>query len=129
LSTRILIVEDDSIIGIDLVMRCKMFGFEDVKLVFTGEEAIEEIELYDPHIYILDIVLSGNLSGIDVAKNITEVNSSAVIFLTGNPQLVEKSDVLDKFGFYRIISKPVSKPQLKQVVEEADLYLNNNGLI
>ncbi len=123
--TRVLVVEDDSIIGIDIVMRCKIFGFENTKLVFTGEAALEEMDIFDPQIYILDILLSGQMSGVDVAEKIAEEENSIVIFLTGNPQIVQSSNIVEKLNFSKVLSKPVSIPTLKKTIEEADKYLQS----
>jgi signal transduction histidine kinase len=77
----ILIVEDELISAYNLADNLTYLGYQVSDIVNTGEEAIERIEQIAPDLVIMDIELSGSLSGIEAA-NILRDRHVPVIFLT-----------------------------------------------
>ena len=64
---RILIVEDEIIIAEDLRLTLQSFGHEIISVVSSGEEAINYTDNFSPDMIFMDIVLEGDINGIEAA--------------------------------------------------------------
>ncbi|QKF82600.1 response regulator [Halarcobacter ebronensis] len=78
----ILIVEDEVILALGLEHTLQSYGYEVCGIECNGNEAIKHCFSKLPDIVLVDINLKGNLSGIDVAKNIWQTKKIPIIFLT-----------------------------------------------
>jgi CheY-like chemotaxis protein len=116
-SISILVVEDDVIICEDIRNSIKRLGYQKVKIVTSGEEAIESIRQDKPDIVFMDIVLRGELNGIDAAQMLTR-EGVHVIFLSAysDQSMRERTDALNPLGY---LTKPFHSDDLKAVLEEA----------
>ena len=77
----ILIVEDESVTALDLKFTLEDLGYEVVGIADTAEDAINLAAELSPDLTIMDIHLKGEMTGIEAAKKISELNLP-VIFLT-----------------------------------------------
>lgn len=82
MSTKILIVEDESIVAMDLERTLKKLGYDVVGVVDTGLGAIQKIEQTRPDLVLMDIQLKGKMDGTEAAKEISNRFSIPIIFLT-----------------------------------------------
>jgi transcriptional regulator with GAF, ATPase, and Fis domain len=80
---RILIVEDEFVVANDLRIILERAGYVVVGIASSFEEAHISIEQYAPDIVLLDIMLQGNKTGIDVAA-ILKTKNIPYIYLTAN---------------------------------------------
>jgi len=98
---RILIVEDERIIALDLQRRLQAFGFEVLATVSTGQEAIDTTLTLQPDIVLMDIMLSGDIDGIDAAAKIKEQLSVPIVFLTAyaDEATLERAKQTEPFGY------------------------------
>ncbi|MEE8430467.1 MAG: response regulator [Candidatus Desulfatibia sp.] len=64
---QILIVEDDAIVSLDIESRLKELGYSVPEVVITGERAIQKVEEHNPDLVLMDIVLKGEMDGIEAA--------------------------------------------------------------
>ncbi len=64
---RILIVEDEAIIAMELESQLQSLGYEVTSIVDTGEKAIEKAEADKPDLMLMDIRIKGDMDGIDAA--------------------------------------------------------------
>ena len=78
----VLVVEDESIVSKDIQHSLKKIGYNVVGASPTGEKAIELAGSEKPDIVLMDIMLKGQMNGIEAAKEIKEKYSIPVIFLT-----------------------------------------------
>ena len=81
---QVLIVEDDGIIAMDLESRLKSFGCSVSAIVAYGEQAIQKVEEYRPDLVFMDIVLKGEIDGIDAADQIRTQFNIPVVFVTAH---------------------------------------------
>jgi len=65
--TRILVVEDESIVAKDIQMSLKNLGYAVSAVVSSGEEAIKKAGENNPDLVLMDIVLQGEINGITAA--------------------------------------------------------------
>lgn len=80
--TKILVVEDERLVAIDIKSILESEGFNVVGMVASGNEAIEKAIALKPDLILMDIFLRGPLSGIEAVKKIKETFDIPVIYLT-----------------------------------------------
>jgi PAS domain S-box-containing protein len=81
---RILIVEDERIVARDLQVTLDRAGYEVAAAVASGEEAIRAAAACHPDLILMDIVLHGEITGIEAARRIRERREIPVVYLTAN---------------------------------------------
>lgn len=115
---KILIVEDDGIVALDIENRLKELGYFVSATVSRGREAVKKVEEHQPDLVLMDIVLKGEMDGIETAQIIRSRFDTPVIFLTAyaNDQRLERAKLTGPFGY---ILKPFQKRDLKVVIEMA----------
>lgn len=115
---RILIVEDEPVIGMDLQNILTSLRYDVPAVVTSGEEAIEKAEELKPDLILMDIVLSGDMDGIDATKSIREKLKIPVIYLTAHTEefTFKRARETDPYGY---LVKPVGKSDLYTAVETA----------
>jgi DNA-binding LytR/AlgR family response regulator len=115
---KILVVENEIIIADSICNALNELGYHALEPAINFTEAIATIELEKPDIAILDIQLSGNKSGIDLAKKIRESYHFPFIFLTSNSDSFTVNQAKEvKPPAYLI--KPFSKEELYSSIEIA----------
>jgi PAS domain S-box-containing protein len=83
-SRRILIVEDEAIIAADIARRVADLGYEVAGVCATGEDACRQTAVLQPDLVLMDIVLRGEISGIEAARRIHERQGIPVVYLTSH---------------------------------------------
>lgn len=122
----ILVVEDESIVAKDIQVCLKKLGYDVVGVVSSGEEAIEKAEETKPDLVMMDIMLKGELSGIDAAEAIRKRNHIPVIFLTAytDRNTVDKAKETEPYGY---IIKPFKEIDIQTAIEIA-LYKHSREM-
>lgn len=88
LSSRVLIIEDESVTALDLTRLVKSLGHQVITVAPTRKAAIEAIAVEEPGLILADIQLADGSSGVEAVKEISEQVSPPVIFITGHPELL-----------------------------------------
>lgn len=114
MAAKILIVEDEILVGMMLKKKIEKYGYVVGEIATSGEEAIEMAETGKPDLLFMDVSLPGGLDGVEAAVKIKEKRDVPVIFFTGNHRdenLIRRSSkvepvaILDKMGsFAEVIS-------------------------
>lgn len=79
---RILVIEDDAVVAKDLQNRLDHLGHHVVGLASSGKGAIEQAERHRPDLVLMDIVLKGEMDGIEAAQEIRKRFAIPVVYLT-----------------------------------------------
>lgn len=113
---RVLIVEDDHITMRDLEATLKRRGFLVSGANSSGSAARELVDEEKPDVVLLDIKLSGDTDGIELARFLRKERGIPVIFITGYSEdaVFEKARELKPAGFIR---KPFSDAELVACLE------------
>ena len=117
-TTRIIVVEDEAIVAKDLEETLIRLGYEVPAVESTGEQAIEKVALLGPDLILMDIVLDGEMDGIQTAEIIQSRFDIPVVYLTAHadkPTL----DRAKKTGPYGYILKPFHERELLSTLEIA----------
>ena len=104
-STKILIVEDVNIVATDLQQRLEKLGYKIIGIVNNGKDAIKIIEETKPDIILMDIILKGDLDGIETVQIINKLHDIPHIYLTAyyDDKTLEKASKTQPYGY---ITKP-----------------------
>jgi len=117
-NARILVVEDESIVALDIQNRLKTFGYEVIDVIPSGEQAVELAEESRPDLVLMDINLQGGMDGIEAAEQIREAHDIPVVYLTayGDENTLARAKVSHPYGY---ILKPFNERELRGTIEVA----------
>ena len=79
---KILVVEDEAVIAMDIEDRLERMGYEVVGNATNGEQAIKLAERHRPDLALMDIHIRGDRDGIEVAAIVAERFDIPCVFLT-----------------------------------------------
>lgn len=115
---RILIVEDQLIIALDLEQILINLGYEVAGIVNTGEESVEFVRNSRPDLVLMDIMLSGSIDGIAAAEIIHKTLDVPIIYLTAHSdeKSLERANLTGPYGY---IVKPIDEKDLYTAIEIA----------
>ncbi len=116
---KILIVEDEVVLGMDMAQRLKQLGYEVLPVAKNPEQAMTLLETHHPDILILDIKLGKNkMDGIDLAYEIRKLYDLPYIFLTSHAgdDLVQRAKAVQPAAY---ILKPFNAKEIKIALEIA----------
>ena len=116
--TKILIVEDEKLVGMDVRENLTDMGYFITGLVDTSEQAIESIKLIKPDIVIIDIIINGDKDGIETADIIKKEFGIPIIFTSANNDdyTLLKAKKVQPYSF---LVKPINSRELFIAVEIA----------
>jgi len=115
---RILIVEDEGIIGKDIERALKQMMYEVCARVMTGADAIAKASELKPDLVLMDIVLKRGMDGIEAADVIRKEMDIPVIYLTAytDQEKIERASVTEAFAY---IVKPFEDRELHSNIQLA----------
>ena len=121
---RILVVEDDAIIAMEISERLKRMDYDVTGIVSTGEEAISLAIEKPPDLILMDIHLRGEMDGTEAARQITSHVEVPVIYLTAysDQETRERAHQIFSYGY---IIKPFNDQQLLCAI---DMAFSNHAL-
>ncbi|MBP8822022.1 MAG: response regulator [Flavobacteriales bacterium] len=116
--TNVLVVEDESIVSKDIQQSLKKLGYHVVGAAATGENAVTLALEHKPDIILMDIMLKGEMSGIEAATRIRAEANIPVIFLTAyaDESTLNKAKVTQPYGY---IIKPFKEIDIHTTIEMA----------
>ena len=116
MSKRIIIVEDERIIAEDIRRSLLNFKYNVPGIISSGEETLERLEELNPDLILMDIMLEGDLTGIDTASKIKTKYNIPIIYLTAytNENILQSAKLTQPFGY---IIKPFEEKELYAAIE------------
>ncbi len=117
-SRRVLIVEDEALVALDLEERLGQLGHTVVGVCDDGHDALRLCGDRRPDVVLMDIRLRGDLDGVEIARRLGEHSDVPVVFLTGNADDATLRRATDTRPFGLLI-KPFDRRELQAVVETA----------
>lgn len=115
---RILVVEDESIVGRDIQNTLTKIGYHVPDVVNSGERAVRLAQSSRPDLVIMDIQLSGFMDGIDAGRRIMQTQKIPVVYLTGSTD-EETISRARETGPLGMLLKPFNHQELQTMVESA----------
>jgi CheY-like chemotaxis protein len=117
-SYQIIVVEDETIVALDLKNRLTRLGYSVPAMAATGPEAIAVAEKYQPDLILMDIRLQGDMDGIEAAQIIRQRASVPVIYLTAisSPDTINRAKSTGPVGY---LVKPFDERDLLALIKSA----------
>lgn len=116
--TNVFVVEDEAIVSKDIQHSLKKLGYNVLGAASTGEKAIEMVGELKPDIVLMDIMLKGQLTGIEASEQIKAHLDIPVIYLTAyaDEATLAKAKVTEPYGY---IIKPFKEIDIHTSIEMA----------
>ena len=114
----VFVVEDESIVAKDIQFSLEKFGYSVLGISNNGTDALKQIVELEPSIVLMDIMIKGPLTGIDVADKLKREYNIPVIFLTAfaDENTLVKAKITEPYGY---ILKPFKEIDLRSTIEMA----------
>ena len=111
----ILIVEDEHIIAMDIKLKLEDYGYRVLGIVSNGEDAVKIAAELRPDLVLMDIILNGNIDGIEAAMSILALEIP-VLYLTAHS---DKATLIraKKNPASGYLVKPFEPKQLHNIIE------------
>jgi PAS domain S-box-containing protein len=116
--TEVLIVEDELIVAEDIQSHLVHAGYTVCGVAPSGKEALSKAEDTGPEIALVDIVLQGDMDGIETAQKLYTVFGIPVVFLTAyhDEKTLEKAKLTNPYGY---LLKPIQEAELHTTIKMA----------
>ena len=115
---RILIVEDDAIISMDIEQRVKKHGCVVLGVVDRAEKVFEKVGTERPDLVLMDINIKGEMDGVSVAEKLLNDYNIHVIYITAYSDMSMRERALktEPLGY---LVKPIRESELVEMLEYA----------
>ena len=115
---KILVIEDETITALEIQNKLESWGYEVVGLAGSGEDAINLANEKGTDLILADIVLRGEMDGIDAVERISRNFDVPVIYLTAHADgdTFERAKLTKPSGY---CIKPFNDTELKYSIEIA----------
>lgn len=115
---KIFVVEDESIVSLEIQSRLKSLGYIVSGSASSGDEAIRKIIDLKPDLILMDVRIKGEMDGIETASEVKKIYDVPIIFLTAyaDPATIQRAKITDPFGY---IVKPFEERELQINIEIA----------
>jgi CheY-like chemotaxis protein len=115
---KIVVVEDEGIVAKNIKHMLKGLGYEVPAIVSSGKDAIQKAAETKPDLMLMDIVLEGDMDGIEAAKQIQTRFDIPVVYLTAHADdtTVLRAKMTAPYGY---LLKPFDERELHAAIELA----------
>ncbi|MDP4195517.1 MAG: PAS domain S-box protein [Bacteroidota bacterium] len=115
---RIMIVEDEAIIAMDIKRRVLSLGYDVIATASAANECISKLETVKPDLILMDIILKGQMDGIEAAQIIKAKFGIPIIYLTAHAdeKTLHRAKITQPYGY---ILKPFEIRDLQTTIEIA----------
>lgn len=118
MGARVLIVEDEMIVAADLEAKLLNLGHDVVGTAGSGEEALRLATQLKPELVLMDVQLSGEMIGTEIAGKVQMDTGARIVFVTAYPSVfLRNPGQMHHPGL--CLSKPFAQEDLKAVVDAA----------
>ncbi len=133
---QILVVEDETIVALDIKQRLTRLGYTVPALAASGAEALDKAIKTQPDLVLMDIKLKGEMDGVTAAKQIRSRFDIPVIYLTAfaDGPTLQRAKMTAPYGYllkpfeekelYSTIEMVLHRHQLEQKLKESEQWLD-----
>ena len=117
-ATEIMVVEDERIVARNLQNELEGLGYKVPAIASSGKEALEKIEDTLPDLVLMDIVLKGDMDGVEVSDQIRDRFDIPVVYLTAyaDDATLRRAKITEPYGY---LVKPYEEKELRTTIELA----------
>ncbi|MGZ9113755.1 MAG: response regulator [Brevundimonas sp.] len=115
MSARILIIEDEALVAMELRFVLEDLGHEVVGMAADAKTARDLVGETEVDLALVDIYLSDGPTGIDLGRELGQDLGVTVLFITANPGMVRNGVA----GTVGVLSKPTDERAVQTAVDYA----------
>jgi len=117
MAEKVLIVEDENIIALEIAWQLESLGYQVVGVSSRGEDAIRRVSAEKPDLILMDIRLKGELDGFQTAEAILTQSKIPIIYLSAlvDDKLIDTLKKEKCTSYY--LQKPFSEGELRKTIE------------
>lgn len=117
-SLTVFIVEDESLVAMDLEERLTQMGYQVAGIADNGVDALNILATLKVDLVLMDIHLRDGMDGVDVAGNLRKTSNVPVIFVTAHADeaTLRRAGQTEPFGY---VLKPFDERELRATIEMA----------
>ncbi len=121
-NTKILVVDDEIIVAMEMKQQLESMGAEVVGIAATGIEAIEMALETEPDVILMDVLLKGNMDGIETSEKINSYIKTSIIYTTAysDENILKRALLTEPYAY---ILKPLNLNEVKANIQLA-VYKN-----
>ena len=119
-SRRVLIVEDETILGFEVAVMVKSLGHSVVAMAGNEAEAVRLDARMKPDLVLMDVRLGRGPDGIDTAERILQHRFIPIIFCTGYSSDQNTIERIRNLGPFQVLAKPFTISELKTALGRAE---------
>lgn len=115
---KILIVEDEGIVALDLQDQLQFMGYHVIGIADTAKDALKMAAKESPDLVLMDIIIKGERDGIDIARQLHDLFDIPVVFLTAyaDEKTLARAKLSQPYGY---IIKPFNANMIRSNIEMA----------
>lgn len=115
MTARILIVEDEALVAMELRFLLEDLGYEIIGTAGDSRSALDMVREEDIDLALVDIHLSDGPTGVALGRELGQERGLTVLFMTANPGMV-RGGVAGAIG---VLSKPTDEVAVQKAVDYA----------
>ena len=116
--TKIMIVEDEKILAMGLKRKLEKLGYLITDTASSGQEALGKVAKNLPDLVLMDIVLKGDMDGIETAEELVKLYNLPIIYTTAyaDDDIIQRAALTRPYGY---LLKPFKEREVKANIEMA----------
>ncbi len=116
---KILIVEDENIIALDIRSILEDLGYMVSAIVSSGEESIQKASKMKPDLVLMDIKLKGSIDGVSAGEEIYKQFRIPIVYLTAysDQATIDRINNGKNGNPSTVINKPFDEGELQTVID------------
>lgn len=115
MTARILIIEDEALVAMELRFVLEDLGHDVLGVAATAKAARDLVRENEVDLALVDIHLSDGATGIDLGRELGQEMGVSVLFMTANPGMVREGVA----GTIGVLSKPTDEQAVQTAVDYA----------
>jgi len=126
LKTKILIVEDETIVALDMKRSIKKMGFDVTNTVTNHDDALNSVQSNKPDFIIMDINLENSKDGIETVHSIQKIENIPIIYLSAfnDDETINRAIQTNPLVY---LSKPFKPAELKTTILLGQYKINHQN--
>ncbi|MTK64296.1 MAG: glycosyltransferase [Methanobacterium sp.] len=115
---KVLVVDDESVVAVGIKKQLKELGFDVVGIAITGKEAVNIALQKKPDVILMDIVLQGDMDGIEAAELIHTKMDTPIIYITAyfDEEILRRARLTEPYAY---MIKPIKTSELNANIQMA----------
>jgi CheY-like chemotaxis protein len=116
---KILIVEDENIIALDIRSMLEDLGYMVTAIASSGEESIRKASKIKPDLVLMDIKLKGSIDGVSAGEEIYRQFQIPIVYLTAysDQSTINRINSGKNGNPSTVINKPFDEGELQTVID------------